>query len=365
MTHERTSPPLVWILAGRRTGDNLQLEVLADALGWPREVKRLSYRRSHFTWTPYYGRLGPSTVPLTREALEGLVPPWPDLVLSVGWRSAPVARWVARQGGGRSVAIGRPRAPISGFDLVLSPPQYRVPEAENLVKLRAPLTRTTPERLAQAAEEWHDRLAHLPRPLIGALIGGNAFPYRLTEAAAVRLGDQLDALARARGGSVLVAGGPRTPARSARALLARLTVPKHHFLWGDPGENPYFGYLALADELVVTTESVSMATEASLTGKPVHLFDLPMLTGPLARGIYRFDHWLRRGGGPVGRAYLGLIRNGWLVMPRVTEDFHEGLIAEGRAQRLGALTEIEPPEGPPEDQTARAAAAVRALFESR
>ena len=107
-----------------------------------------------------------------------------------------------------------------------------------------------------------------------------------------------------------------------------------------------------------------MATEASLTGKPVHLFDLPMLTGPLARGVYRFDHWLRKSGGPVGHAYLDLIRNGWLVMPRVTEDFHEGLIAEGRAQRLGALSEIKPPNGPPEDQTARAATAVRALFES-
>ena len=34
--------PRVWALLGRRTGDNLQVETLADALGWPCERKALS-----------------------------------------------------------------------------------------------------------------------------------------------------------------------------------------------------------------------------------------------------------------------------------------------------------------------------------
>ena len=43
-------------------------------------------------------------------------------------------------------------------------------------------------------------------------------------------------------------------------------------------ENPYFGYLAIADAFIVTFRSMSMLTEACSTGKPVHMFDLD--TGP-------------------------------------------------------------------------------------
>ncbi|MEN8176871.1 MAG: ELM1/GtrOC1 family putative glycosyltransferase, partial [Pseudomonadota bacterium] len=39
-------------------------------------------------------------------------------------------------------------------------------------------------------------------------------------------------------------------------------------------ENPYLAYLALADRLVVTGESMSMLAEAVASGAPLYLFDL-------------------------------------------------------------------------------------------
>ena len=38
---------------------------------------------------------------------------------------------------------------------------------------------------------------------------------------------------------------------------------------------PYYGWLGLADAIVVTSDSVSMASEACFTGKPVFVVDLP------------------------------------------------------------------------------------------
>ena len=46
-------------------------------------------------------------------------------------------------------------------------------------------------------------------------------------------------------------------------------------IWDGTGENPYFGFLAHADQIVVTCDSVSMVSEACATGKPVYVFDLP------------------------------------------------------------------------------------------
>ncbi len=68
-----------------------------------------------------------------------------------------------------------------------------------------------------------------------------------------------------------------------------MEVPAHSYLWGDGGENPYPGYLALADEIIVTSDSISMAHEASLTGRPVHLFDLPAGGAWLLRGLQWID----------------------------------------------------------------------------
>jgi mitochondrial fission protein ELM1 len=359
--------PRVWTLLGRRTGDNLQVEALDDALGWPSECKSLTWRKRLVGWTPRYGRMGPSLAPLTDESRALIVPPWPDLVLSVGWRSVPVARWIGHEGGARLVHIGRPRAPLDGFDLVLTTPQYRLPEAPNVIRLDAPMTRLSAEVLENATEQWRDRLAHLPRPWIAVLIGGNAPPLRLTPGAASELGAKADALARQHGGSLLVATGPRTGGAAADAFLSRLSAPVHRYLWGEGGENPYLGYLALADEIVVTSDSISMVHEASLTGKPVHLFDLPVAGSWPLRGLQWIDSQFRGTSGAASRAYQDLIRNGWIYPPREPGAFHDGLIRSGRAVPLGAPpgSSIAPPVSPGATSgTARAVAAVRSLFEA-
>jgi hypothetical protein len=52
----------------------------------------------------------------------------------------------------------------------------------------------------------------------------------------------------------------------------------------DTGENPYFGFLAHAQEIVVTEDSVTMASEAASTGRPVQVV-------ALAGGKPKFDRF--------------------------------------------------------------------------
>jgi hypothetical protein len=313
-------------------------------------------------WTPSYGRMGPSLAPLTDEGRAQIRPPWPDLVLSIGWRSAPVARWIGQAGGARTVHIGRPRAPLCGFDLVLTTPQYRLPETANVVQLEAPITRLSKAVLASAAEQWRDRLAHLPRPWIAVLIGGDAPPLRLTSEAATELGVKADALARQRGGSLLVTTSPRSGPKAAEAFLSRINVPIHRYLWGEGGDIPYLGYLALADEIITTSDSISMVHEACLTGRPVHIFDLPVSGAWPLRALQWIDNLFSDGDGAASRAYLNMVRNGWLYSPRAPDAFHSGLLRSGRAVHLGEAA------GPAVNVTSystttdRAVAAVRELL---
>src|SRR5262249_8113582 len=40
------------------------------------------------------------------------------------------------------------------------------------------------------------------------------------------------------------------------------------------GQNPYFAFLAAADTVLVTEDSVNLATDAAVTGKPVHVLGM-------------------------------------------------------------------------------------------
>ena len=40
------NPPKVWLMMGHKAGDNSQVLALAEALGWPFEIKHFTYRRT-------------------------------------------------------------------------------------------------------------------------------------------------------------------------------------------------------------------------------------------------------------------------------------------------------------------------------
>ena len=76
------------------------------------------------------------------------------------------------------------------------------------------------------------------------------------------------------------------------AALANAIEDVPHLLWDGTGDNPYFAFLALADAIIVTEDSVNMVTEAAGTGKPVYVQGL---AGRSAR-LSRFHRLMRERG---------------------------------------------------------------------
>ncbi|MFZ5652852.1 MAG: mitochondrial fission ELM1 family protein [Pseudomonadota bacterium] len=349
----------MWLLEPYRAGEQQQALALAEALGWPFAHRRLHYRRWRGAATNLGRGTGLAGIDVRRS--DPLAPPWPDLLISAGMRNEPVARWVRRQSGGRTrlVHLGRPWADPRDFDLVITTPQYRLPQRPNVLHNELPLHRVRPGRLAEAAARWGPALAHLPAPRIAVVVGGDSGPYTLGARAARRLLAEAAALAKGAGGSLLITTSPRTPAAARRALDADCGVPAHRYFWraADP-DNPYFGYLALADALVVTADSVSMLAEAAATGKPLYLFDLGAGRHRMRPGAGAgSDDWSLK-----ATLYRALMRWGWRRLSRDITLVHRRLIASGRAAWLG-----DPPvAGAAVDaDLARALARVRALFAAR
>jgi hypothetical protein len=354
------APPLVWVLTCHREGDNAQTIGLAEALGWPFEVKRM-----------YTRNLSSSPTCSSRARLPGmdgrrsspLEPPWPDLLIFAFRANENIARWIRAQAGGRTkcIVVGRPWSPLREFELVVTTPQLCLPRRWNVLQNVLPLHRVKPERLAAAARVWAPRLAHLPRPYLGVLVGGTSGPYVFSRQAARRLGRQVSALSRRLGGSILLTTSARTGAAATRALWAAIDCAAYCHRWNsDEQHNPYFAFLALADISIVTGDSISMITEASATGKPVLMFDFG--GGPVAmRPSRSWRQWLD----PYPATWLYSL---YMCLPRGrlnrTRDLrlaHRAILESGRARWLGDEAGLPAPPPQPPD-VARAAARVRALF---
>ena len=324
--------PIIWCLLGRKAGDNTQVRALAEELGLPWQEKRIRAR----PWELLAHLLPfPTLVGIDRASAAALAPPWPDLVISAGRRNEPVARWIRRRAGGgtRLVHIGRPWASPAHYDLIVSTPQYSLPDLPTVHINQWPLNRFFTEDMAAAGaaptpevREIAPEVRDMAHPRIAVLVGGNSGKYVFTAAKGARLGRAAVALAQSRGGSLMVTDSPRTPRAAGDALQACLRDADYCHRWGRGGANPYRGMLALADAIVVTGESMSMLGEALNTGKPVYIFDMGDGGRPWWTLLHNYrykplSHRLGMALGPkrmrrdVGRVVQGLVdagRAAWL-----------------------------------------------------
>ena len=263
--------PSVWVLHDGKPGMQSQVLGLAEAAGFPFVEKKLSIRRP-WDWLPPLLWVAPLYA--ATEAGLKLGPPWPDLVIGCGRNTARPALAIRRASGGQTLAaqIQDPRAGYGKFD-VLFIPEHDRRRGPRVIVTSGALHRVTAERL-EAERRRFPALEILPPPILGVLIGGSNRTYRLDLKRLGEIADMIAAVLRRDGGSAVVTPSRRTGEAGRRVLRERLAgLPGE--IWDGSGENPYYAYLAVADALLVTADSVSMVSEAAATGKPVHILGLP------------------------------------------------------------------------------------------
>jgi mitochondrial fission protein ELM1 len=355
--------PRVWLLEDEKPGHSTQSLGLVEELGWPYERIHLCFERSlayrkPFSRDPLAG--------LTPSCAARLAPPWPDLVVACGARTVAVAEWLRNRSAGRAriVYLGRKGAYLnSNVDLAVAPAYLGLYPDPRRIETIAPLNRVRDDELARNARRWQDLLQTAPAPRIALLVGGDDPDHELTPGLARHMGADVADLVRRRGGSVLVTTSRRTSARAAGALRQSLgDVTAHFHRWtehGQPADNPYLGYLALADVLVVTGESASMLAEACATGKPVLIYRLQRrgrgLNALKLKAVQGFSHAVKKRAfaRPVNRRgwerpqrglellCARLVAHGW-VRPRNSIDvLHEALVEQGYARYFDVEPDLE------------------------
>lgn len=303
-------PLSIWAVSDGRSGIENQALGLAEAVARlvPAEI---AVKRA--TWKGSLGRLPTRLLNLAPRSLlspssDAIEAPWPDLWIGSGRACLPLSIGVRRWSKGRTFVVQTqdPRLPASLFDLVVPPKHDRL-TGENVLPITGSPHRVTPERLAAEAERFADVIGPLPGPRVAILIGGKSRAFDLPPRRAETLAKALDVALAQEGASVLATFSRRTPA-PAKAIFAEHLARRPGVVWNGEGANPYFAFLAAADVILVTEDSINMAAEAASTGKPI--FVLPMQGG--SARIRRFHTDLESRG--AARPFGGLFHR-WSYEP--------------------------------------------------
>jgi hypothetical protein len=294
-----------WVLSDGNAGNENPCLGLAEAIGCDITTKRIS-ARPPWSWLPPGLWLAPLSAPAAGS--DPLEPPWPDLLIACGRQTAAPAAAIGRASKGHTftVQLLDPRMAPEQFGLVVAPRHDRLGGANVIATLGA-LNRVTPERLTAEAERVASSVAVLPTPRVAVLVGGSTKRGPLTSETIERLANDLVSFAKNHGAGLMVTTSRRTGEANSAALRRRLDEVAT-VMWDGAGDNPYFGYLGLADAIIVTSDSVAMTSEACATGKPVYVYSLP---GGSAK-FERFHQGLEQAG--CARRFDGSLEN-WRYAP--------------------------------------------------
>lgn len=200
------------------------------------------------------------------------------LVIGAGRRAAPVVAALAARDGTTSVQLLAPQMDVGAFGLVAAPSHDGL-AGSNVVATLGSVGRLTSAGIEASAAAQAGRFDHLPAPRLAVLLGGSSDSARWGPADEDGFVAACAALAGA-GWSLIV-----TPSRRSDPVVIegiRADCPAERtWIWDGTGENPYPAMLGAAEAVLVTEDSVNMASEAAASALPVHVFRVSGTTAKL------------------------------------------------------------------------------------
>ncbi len=258
-----------WVITEGMAGTENQCLGVCDALNITPTIKHVKLR---FLWrylSPYFRIF--KKYAFTGDS-DSFTPPFPDIVIASGRKSIIAALYIKEASKGKTtiIQIQDPRCNPKLFDLVAIP-AHDPTRGKNIIVTTAALHRVTKEILEKAKTDFID-FTKFPNPKIAVLIGGNSKSHQINEDISKEIAKKLKKLSH--NYSLFITASRRTPENCQNIIKNYLNDQENIFFWNGEGKNPYFAFLAYADIIIVTEDSVSMTSEAISTGKSVYIMEL-------------------------------------------------------------------------------------------
>ena len=241
-------------------------------------------------YLPRLGRWAPN-LPLVQDqnsplAKIGKINDYPRIIVTCGRRMAGISMALktrANRAGAdmTTIHLQDPRLDPACFDVLIVPHHDQV-RGDNVIVTKAALNRMNQSHIVARANTVPQQWQAAASPRVAVMIGGDNRRYKISHEMATHMAQQLAEFSAANHANLFLVPSRRCPDNVMRYLQTALS-PDHYMIATNDQPNPYPGILAIADAVIVTSDSVNMASEAASTGKPVLIAYWQEETGRIAK----------------------------------------------------------------------------------
>ena len=278
-----TTGTALWVISDGTAGMRLQAIGLAEAMKRQRPelvisefqadphwlIRMLPRLGHHASFLPLYAD-APDITAAQNQPVRGR---HCDLLITCGRRMAGLrlalrARARANSTRTQLLHLQDPRLPPALFDALVVPEHDRA-RGHNVITTTGSLNRLTRKSIQRSMTDLPTKwLVRDTVPCVVVMLGGDNRRYKISPEMVAAMAVRLRAFAQSEPMRLVLIPSRRTPAALTETLGAELGETDIHIVSPDEA-NPYPGILGVADAIIVTSDSVNMASEAAITGKPV------------------------------------------------------------------------------------------------
>ena len=201
-------------------------------------------------------------------------PPYPKIIISCGKNTAYYSKMIKQKTKNKifSIFIQKPPININNFDVVISPKHDKC-KGLNVIETQGALTKINLKYIKNVNKTKKPSI--LKQNFITVLIGGNSRHHKITKPILDKIIKNLKSIEEQKKIRIFILVSRRTGKKDYLYLKKNLISNNFIFVLPNSKKISYLNALSFAKAIIVTSDSVSMVTEACSTGKPTYIIDIP------------------------------------------------------------------------------------------
>ena len=253
-----------------------QVEGLAKALG-------LSYKHQTVKLKSFWNLIPPKFSPISENLIKDKLVCDSKIIISCGRKSVIPSIALKKRLGKEifTIHIQNPKVSFKHFDLIVSPEHDNL-NGNNVITTTGAIHYLTKKEIRENSN--YLGLEREKKKLVSFIIGGPNKYYAYSEKVIHQTFNKVKTLFTPDKYRIVVIPSYRTPANVIKK--AYNTFNFNHHVVKEVDKKAYLSALANSDYVVVTCDSISMISEAAITGKPVYIAMMKAI-----KNNYRFKNF--------------------------------------------------------------------------
>ena len=196
-----------------------------------------------------------------------------DIIISCGRKSVIPSIYLKKNSEKKifNIHIQDPKVSLGNFDLVIAPEHDNL-RGKNVITSKGAIHYLTPDEIKNNHNYLADKLNKNHEYLLLVLGGPNKY-YDYEDQNLINIFGIIKKILNNNNLQAIVIPSMRTPKKTIN--LANEHLGPENLVINNVDKKAYLSGLSLAKYIIVTCDSISMISEAALTGKPIYIADIP------------------------------------------------------------------------------------------